>query len=71
MVSLFVELTKMFMGYTAAIIIGGAIACLIGIPVTFLNVWGIMLIMVVSAFIAGGRNLSESEESEADKKEEE
>lgn len=70
MVSLFVELTKMFMGYTAAII-GGAIACLIGIPVTFLNVWGIMLIMVVSAFIAGGRNLSESEESEADKKEEE
>lgn len=59
MVNLFLGLIIVFVGYTAAIVIGGAIASLIGVPVTFLSVWGIMLIMVISAFIASNRSLAE------------
>lgn len=58
MVNLFLGLIIVFVGYTAAIVIGGAIASLIGVPVTFLSIWGIMLIMVISAFIASSRSLS-------------
>lgn len=68
MVDLFVGLIRIFMGYTAAIVIGGVIAYMIGVPVTFLNVWGILLIMVISAFIASSRSLSELKTDETEDK---
>ena len=68
MVDLFYGLMKIFAGYITAVIIGGMFAYLIGVPVTFLNVWGILLIMVISAFIASSRSLSELKTDETEDK---
>ena len=68
MVDLFYGLMKIFAGYITAVIIGGMFAYLIGVPVTFLNVGGILLIMVISAFLASSRDLSELETDEKEEK---
>ena len=52
MSKLFVALVIIFVCYTAAVMVGSAISTLIGLPITFLSIWGILLVSVISAFMS-------------------
>ena len=52
MTKLFVGLLFVWSSYTAAVIIGSILTNLIRVPTTFASIWGVMLILVISSFIA-------------------
>lgn len=53
MIKLFVGLLFVWSSYTASLIIGSIVTNLMGIPTTFTSIWCVMLIFVISSFIAG------------------
>lgn len=53
MIKLFVGLLFVWSSYTASLIIGSIVTNLMGIPTTFTSIWCVMLILVISSFIAG------------------
>lgn len=52
MTKLYVGLLFVWSSYTAAVIIGSILTNLIRVPTTFASIWGVMLILVISSFIA-------------------
>lgn len=66
MLKLFLGLTYVFGGYTVAILLGSLIATLIGIPISFISIWGIMFILFVSALIACKASMSEYKDDKQD-----
>ena len=66
MQKLFLGLTYVFGGYTAAILLGSLIATLIGIPISFISIWGIMFILFISALIASKASMSEYKDDKQD-----
>lgn len=52
MVRLFVISAALWGSYTAVILIGSFISTLLGITPTFVSIWGILCIFVISSFVA-------------------
>ena len=50
---LFVGSLIVFGCYTVSVIVGSLITTLIGVPTTFISIWAILLILVISSFAAG------------------
>lgn len=66
MIKLFLGLTYVFGGYTIAILLGSLIATLIGVPISFFSIWGIMFILFISALIASKASMSDYEDDTQD-----
>lgn len=52
MVRLFVISAAIWGSYTAVILVGSFISTLLGITPTFVSIWGILSIFVISSFVA-------------------